>query len=430
MGFPDGSRLVRLDPGTGTVKLKDLTPRFFAAADPVISFNGAKIFFSGRKSSHARWQVWSMNADGSKLRQLTHCPGGCLSPVCLPRGRIAFTEIAEKGSGQWSAVYVSKDDGTNAHPITFGPGNFRTETVLLNGRLVVSADEPLVPHGPAGVGRALYWMNPDGSELTLLRQFRQGGIVRTEADELENGAVLFVERGDAGGRESGGRLAWIRRGRLHSSLLTDPQAVYWSAHELSKNLLVVSKASANGRPDSIHSNLYAFDLKRRTLGSLLYANARFSSVQAVPLKARPAPRYYWSILHPGMSTGRILCLDAYLSSGAPEGRLRRRISKVRVIELQSSGHEKRLGDAPVQMDGSFYIRVPADRPIRFALLSAQDHLIQAQRSWIWVRPGEDRGCLGCHESPALTPRDHWPLALRRFNGPTPVGLRIQPKPAH
>ncbi len=371
-----------------------------------------------------------MNADGSNLRQLTHCPGGCFSPVCLPRGRIAFTEIAGKGSGRWSAVYVSKEDGTNAHPITFGPGNFRTETVLLNGRLVVSADEPLVPHGPAGVGRALYWMNPDGSELTLLRQFRQGDVVRTEADELDNGVLLFVERGGAGGRESGGRLAWIRRGRLHSALLTDPQTVYWSANELGGDSLVVSKEDEKAGSVSGRFDLYAFNLKRKALGDLIYGDPTFSSVQPVALKARPAPRYYWSILHPGMSTGRILCLDAYLSSEAPAGRLGGRISKVRVIELQSSGHEKRLGDAPVQEDGSFYIRVPADRPIRFALLSAQDHLIQAQQSWIWVRPGEDRGCLGCHESPALTPRDHWPLALRRFNGPTPVGLPIRPKPAH
>jgi len=76
----------------------------------------------------------------------------------------------------------------------------------------------------------------------------------------------------------------------------------------------------------------------------------------------------------------------------------------------------------VEKDGSFYIAVPPDRPVRFELLDANGAVIRAQQSWIWSRPGEERGCVGCHENKAIAPENRWPLALKRFDTPTPLGL--------
>ncbi len=429
--FPKGSRLARLETRPAHRVVEDLSPGFFAAADPAVSFDGTKIFFSGQKSAHARWQIWEMLADGSDLRQITQCSANCLGPVLLPRGRIAFTKIVGRDSRRSSAVYVSREDGADAHPITFGPGNFQVETVLRNGRLVVSADDPLFPHGLAEGSRALYTINPDGSELRLLRRFRHRGLSRTDAEELDNGAVLFVERPVATGRKGDSQLAWIRRGRLHSSVLTPSQAVYWSAHEFGSDSLLAATQDPSGATDDRKLDLYTFNLADKALGELIYRDPKLSSLQAVPLAPEPVPRTYWSILHPAMITGRILCLNAYLSADVPDGRFTTPIAKVRIITLdQPKDRERTLGDAPVEKDGSFYLRVPADRPIRFELLGANGNVIHAQRSWIWARPGEDRACLGCHEDPALTPADHWPLAARRNSGPTPVGLPILPQPAH
>jgi hypothetical protein len=62
--------------------------------------------------------------------------------------------------------------------------------------------------------------------------------------------------------------------------------------------------------------------------------------------------------------------------------------------------EKRsfIGYAPVQEDGSFSIRVPADTPITFATLDEHDRGFVVKRTWLSVRPGEhfDK-CFGCHE---------------------------------
>ncbi len=89
----------------------------------------------------------------------------------------------------------------------------------------------------------------------------------------------------------------------------------------------------------------------------------------------------------------------HFSADAPRGQFTTHLAQLRVISLdEDEDHEQVLGAAPVETDGSFYITVPADHPIRFELLGARGNVIHAQRSWIWVRPGEDRGCLGCHEN--------------------------------
>src|SRR5512143_3101685 len=79
--FPRGSHLIRLSPEARPHNEIDLTPDFFAVADPHVSPDASKILFSGQKTAAARWQVWEMNIDGSNQRQITHCPGNCLRPA-------------------------------------------------------------------------------------------------------------------------------------------------------------------------------------------------------------------------------------------------------------------------------------------------------------------------------------------------------------
>jgi hypothetical protein len=55
-----------------------------------------------------------------------------------------------------------------------------------------------------------------------------------------------------------------------------------------------------------------------------------------------------------------------------------------------------LGYAPVEPDGSFKLKVPADVPLAFAIVDAQGRAFQTHTNWIQVRPGERRTCDGCH----------------------------------
>jgi hypothetical protein len=146
----------------------------------------------------------------------------------------------------------------------------------------------------------------------------------------------------------------------------------------------------------------------------VYRDAREASVEAVPIEAREMVQAYRSVLHPERATGRLLCLDAY---AAGDGRLAGHAAKVRVIAKEGNG-ERVLGEAPVEVDGSFYATVPADRAIRVELIGAKGEVLKAQRSWMWVRGGEDRGCVGCHESQARAGENRSPMTLQRFDTPS------------
>jgi Hydrazine synthase alpha subunit middle domain len=424
--FPQGSRLARLVPASSPDSAINLTPEFFAAADPRVSYDAARILFAGRKERNSVWQVWEMSADGSNKRQLTSCATDCFQPAYLPRNQIVFTIVTGKGSQQISAIYVSEENGAGAHPITFGPGDFQVETVLRSGRILVSAKSTLVAGGQGSESRMFYTLRTDGSGLSPFRWNGAPNVVRTGAEELDDGTVLFVKKQNS----AGGELAWIRPGALHNAMITPPGSVYWSAHALDGNRLVVARAGEGSPGTAGKFGLYVFNLATRSIEKTLYRSPKFSGVEAVALEKRPVPLFYWSILHPDRDYGRVVCLDSYLSADAPGGRQVAHIARVRVIALQPDHHtERTLGEAPVESDGSFYIKVPADHAIRFELLGTKGEVIREQKGWIWARTGEDVPCLGCHESKALVPENRWPLALKRLDAPIPVGVPSNSQPA-
>jgi hydrazine synthase alpha subunit-like protein len=427
--FPRGSRLVRLNPSVPQKEI-NLTPDFFAAADPRVSADVSKVLFSAQKAADAPWQVWEMNADGSDQRQITHCDADCLTPAYLADGEIVYSKISTKTSREQSSLFVSRADGSRARQITFGAGNFQVETVLRDGRILVSADSLRAANDQGRSPRLLYTLRTDGTGLSLFRSDSEANLLGTGAEELESGAVLFVS-GDGPGRQtSAGELAWIPPGVSHNSRITPRQYAYWSAHQLDGDSLVVSRKSSTAPSKVGRYDLYAFNLTTRAVGKLIYRNPQFSSVQAVALEPRPEPKRYMSILHPQQRTGRVLCLNSYLSADVTGGRVKGRIARVRVLMLDAEGNrEVNLGEAPVESDGSFYVSVPADRPIRFETLNEQGGLIRAQKSWVWTRPGEDMGCAGCHDDKAQAPDNHWPLVLNRFDTPIVLGESDRAKTA-
>jgi len=416
--FPQGSRIARLDRRSALPT--NLTAEFFAAADPQVSFDGSKILFAAKEKPASPWQVWEMNADGTAKRQVTHCPDDCLRPAYLPREEIVYTALTHAGADSASQSYVSKRDGSEEHPITFGPGDYEVETVLQNGTILASARSPLLPAGAglalAGkpVARGLYTLRPDGSGLAAFRSDDGTPVTRSEAAELDDGSVVFVKR-DATSQAAVGQLAMVRRGALHNSRLGASSGLACAPKRLSADTLAVARASASGKPKF---DLYAFDTARGQFTELIYRDPKLSSLAAVPVAAHATPRWYWSTLNPALQEGYFICLDSHTSGDGLRGRGAASLSKVRVLALESaSGRERSLGEAPIEKDGSFYLAVPPDRPVRFELLDAAGRVVSEQRSWIWSRSGEEHGCVGCHENRALAPENRWPLALRRFDAP-------------
>ena len=74
------------------------------------------------------------------------------------------------------------------------------------------------------------------------------------------------------------------------------------------------------------------------------------------------------------------------------------------------------GVVPVEADGSAYFRVPADANIFLQALDGDCMALQTERTYVNYRPGEVRGCVGCHERPHEVPvrsAGGVPLAFRR-----------------
>jgi hypothetical protein len=110
----------------------------------------------------------------------------------------------------------------------------------------------------------------------------------------------------------------------------------------------------------------------------------------------------------------VLCLNAYTSKFPLEAR---NIASVRLYARGISGAEKAFGEAPVEKDGSFYLRTPADQPLKIELLDTQGRTIKKEAGWFWLRRGEQRVCVGCHAGPEKAPENAVPQVLLRSTLP-------------
>ncbi|MGB8321882.1 MAG: hypothetical protein WCE52_02875 [Candidatus Acidiferrum sp.] len=430
--FPQGSRIVSLpakQPRPATPI--NLTPNFFAAADPEVSFDATKILFSAKKSAGDPWQIWEMNLDGSSQRQITQCTHDCQRAAYLPGDEIVLTFSEWPGADILTNLAVTKLNGENFHPITFGRANFWLESVLRDGRVLASASWPLSADPSDKNSSALYTLRPDGAALDSLRCDHQHPATRSEAAELTDGTVIFLVA-PASSRHSTisnpptrPALTEIRPASLREAPLKTPPGIYQFPAQLSSDTLVVSYGQSSAKSTVVpQPALYTFNRRTNTLGARIYADPHFANLQATPVLAHATPKKFWSILNLDSKTGSFISLNSASSADEPSGHIAATITRVRVFALDESSHsEHALGEAPVEKDGSFFVEVPANQPVRFELLDAKGQILRAEHSYVWARPGEQRGCAGCHSSKAVAPENRWPLTLKRFD--TPTALAIQ-----
>jgi hypothetical protein len=70
------------------------------------------------------------------------------------------------------------------------------------------------------------------------------------------------------------------------------------------------------------------------------------------------------------------------------------------------------GLVPVEEDGSAQFLAPPGKTLYFQALDAELNELQRMRSVVQFQPGENRSCIGCHESRGATPPVQLPLALK------------------
>lgn len=464
-GLPE-SRLVMLSPG-GEVTV--LTPGFAAAADPNVSFCGTQVLFAGRIRAEDPWNIWVMDVDGSHQRQVTRDMGDCREPIFLARAPvdapdfvdnvrwIAFTSTATRALDQHGRYPLTNLYAINLVPLaargtvlwrtSYNLGNDITPTILADGRMLYSSWQR--------DAYALMFSTWAGEGINQFFGTDTGGWSQLSPFEVRaDRRVVFIER-KGYSEDRSGRLAQVSMRRplaSHQVLSRDDGGLYRTPHALPDGRLLVSYAREGDR-----YGIYHFDERRGRPGRRVYDAPEWHDVdpQLVVERAEPVGRIpmveFASVVDISGFEGaaQLQCLNVYDSdrpevAAIPHGA----VKSVRLVEGMSmtpaearrSGLQpgvdyandtwpppfvrtRSLGVAPVESDGSFYVNVPGNVPFYVQLLDEHGDELHTMRAWAWVRSGDQRSCIGCHEDKELAPVNRATKALIKADPMNLMGPR-------
>ena len=448
----------RLDPAAGQV-----TTLFDAsrgvARDAVADFGAERIYFAYRDAPDGYFHLESIRADGGDRRTLTAGPFHDDYPCPLPDGGLAFISTRCRARflcwrPQAFVLFRMDADGGNITPLSHANLSEWAPSVMRDGRILWTRSEYL--DKGADFGHTLWAIRPDGTHAELLfgnntlNCYMNG---REVPGSRELCCTLISHGGDLNGPIG---LLDPDRGRFNPAAITNitPDSppryhMSWAQREcfrdpvpIAHDLFLVSHAPQQ------HFGLYVID--RFGNRELLYLDPRISAMCPTPLRPESRPPVWPGQGPPvaGVETGRFLVQDVYqgLEPAVARGRVKylRVCQEVRAeLERLPNGAYRNdhppfqdfyaspthlvngpngwpsyvakasLGLVPVQEDGSVWFEAPAGRVLYFELLDADLNEIQRMRSVVQLQPGEQRGCIGCHEHRALAATRHRPLAARQ-----------------
>ncbi|MGP8253811.1 MAG: hypothetical protein ACLQHF_17415 [Terracidiphilus sp.] len=396
--FPKGAQLLLVHQGSA----EPLAPQFWASADANVSFDGQRVLFAGKQKPTDHWQIWEMTLGGRALRLLFAGSDDAIRPMYLSSGQFVFARRTQSGfeivvAGTQSSqpfARISADAGAKLLPLTYLPISAIPDDVLLDGRILFESWFPL----GSGSTPEEFLVYADGSGVESYRC--DHGRARWGGHQLASGDVIFTH---------GSSLARFTSPLAHEAPVAAPSGDYAGAiaETPSGQWLVSTRASA-----SAHYALRLIMPGAAPVRTLL-ARSDCDLVEPVLITSRARPHRHPSGLHP-WNYANMLALDSRLSR---EGDLKAAPASVRLETLDSQGRVTSNGTAPVDADGSFFVQVPGDRPIRFVLLDRHGAVMHKELGWFWIRAGEQRICVGCHTGPERASENRVPAVLMRTTTP-------------
>lgn len=384
--FPRGAQLLVVRNG----RSESLIEGFAATADADVSFDAKKLLFAGRRAASDPWQVWEFTLADRSARKVTSGANDAVRPLYLPGNQLVFARRTAHGF----QLETAQLDGSKQLPLTYMPASALPADVLADGRILFEAGFPL----GSGSTPEMYLVYSDGSGVESYRC--DHGVARWGGKQLASGDVVFTH---------GATLARFTSRLAHEERIASPRADYSGAiTESTSDTWLVSARSGPGA----HFALKAWKPGAATMQTLL-ARTGDDLVEPVLLAPRERPREHPSALH-DWNYANLLALDARQSR---EGELKITPATVRLETLDASGHPVVLGTAPVEADGSFFVKTPADKPIRFSLLDQKGVTLRQEHGWFWIRAGEQRICVGCHTGPERASENRVPAVLLRTTTP-------------
>lgn len=374
-----GPQLALLDWSGG---VRALAPGLAASADADVSFDGKRVVFAGRRGAADVWQIYEMELAGGEPRRITKTAEDCRQPVYQSRIfsldiPLPWPQVAYVSGG---ALHTVKLDGSLHQQVTFTPARAAHPVMLPEGRMIYA------PEG--GRGAALMGVNLDGTDYAL---FVAG--VRPRSPAVVGGSEVVYVEGE-------GRLAAVRLERpLHTKRMVTAAGagVFAAPAGLPDGSLLASWRPAAGGP-AVLVRVDAATGRKTTV----FSSAGADVLQTRLIAPREEPAGRGSVVDEAAEWARLYCQSVY-TTDRPELVNARAVRRVRVLTGPAATPRK-LGEAELEPDGSFHLEVPPDQPLKLELLSAAGAVVRSS-AWIYARKKENRGCIGCHEDPELTPEN-------------------------
>lgn len=439
---------------------------------PDLSFDGKRIAFAWNSVEGKCYHIFTVNADGTNLRQLTdgktnHMQLGTMDssqndfdPCWLPDGRIAFLSDRRGGYGRCHGrplmsytLYSMKADGSDIIPLSYHETNEWNPSVDNDGKIVytrwdyIDRDDCIAHH--------LWTCFPDGRDpraphgnypypLTFDAEDKSDGRGRRPNGEWNIRAIpgsrKYIATASGHHTHSFGELIMIDTSVPDDGMMSQIKGIttgqdhwpdrdgdYGTAWPLNEDFYL-----CNYKSDVVIMDRFG---NRELLCPASALPAKVDKViHPIPLKARPVPPVIPTATYQGERASKdapkatISVMNVYdADMPLPDGI---QVKWMRVIQIvpqltpimnapkMGYGSESLarmpLGIVPVEKDGSVHLKAPVGKVLYFQLLDERGLAVRSMRSGTYVHPGEQLTCVGCHEPRDKAPsKTYVPMALRR-----------------
>jgi hypothetical protein len=365
-------------------------------------------------------------------------------PCYLPDGGLAFLSTRSQQFGRCHGgryvpaytLYRAELDGSHIRPLSFNESNEWGPSVLHDGLLVYTRWDYVNRHDT--IFQSLWVMQPDGTATAhyygnnspapcLIGETRaipgSRKVVATAAAHHGQTLGTLIMIDPELGQDHGAPLTW-----LTPELSFPESGVPRDLTATPKPLPEQTAAATRDRPARAatpyalsedlflagyqHGDEYAVYLID-TLGGreLIYADPEISCLDPIPLRPTPQPPTIASTIvgKEQTPTGQFFIQDVYQCRHPLEPGSIRAIRVNELISQPTSSAPVRsqvanelvkrvLGTVPVNADGSVAFEAPAGKLLQLQLLDEQGLAVMTMRSSVYLQPGEQASCVGCHES--------------------------------
>ena len=430
--YPSGSQVVLWDADRPGVSPITLSGGFDAAGAPCVSPDGTRLLFCARGKPGGTWRIYESSVLGGTPVPVSPEGANATSAAYAAGGRVVFScDLGRtrdpRDGGPAFSIYSSDRDGSNLTRLTYSPASEVDPFVLDDGRILYSAWQPSGMGRPEGAW-ALFTIRNDGTAVFSFYGSHRGPYWKRRPRQVGR-EVIFIAADGEGSRIQG---VSLRRPLKSTRQVGGSATGSWRSGDAWRDGALLAShrpAAASGKGSF---GLYLVSLDEEGLPEPLLDDPTVDEVDAVLVGALPRPRGIVSMVKEDAKTGEILCLDARLSDRESPWKLDvRSAARIQVYEgrpapLGEGGpavhgsplqgfpypvESKLLGTHELHRDGSVRFEVPANTPLRFRTVDDKGRIILDSQGWVWLRPAEKRGCIGCHEDRELAPTNHLPEAV-------------------